>query len=53
MNFNDDYVQPIKSQAKLINRSRYTPKTEVIGRGQYCSYNEWLRLGYQVKKGES
>jgi len=52
INFNDDYVQPRKPQAKLINRSRYTPKNEVIGRGQCYSYNQWLRLGYQVKKGE-
>jgi hypothetical protein len=39
VNINDGYVQPRKPQAKLINRSFYTPKTEVIGRGQCCSYN--------------
>ena len=53
LNFNDvpkiidhkGYVSTRKHQAKLINRSRYTPKTEVVGRGQFCSYDEWLRLG--------
>jgi len=49
---NKGYVPTRKHQAKLVNRSRYNSKTKVIGSGQYCSYNEWLRLGYQVKKGE-
>jgi hypothetical protein len=45
---NKGYVPTRKHQAKLVNRSRYNPKNEVIDSGQYCSYDEWLRLGYQV-----
>ena len=52
INFNDDYIPPRKHKAQLINSSRYTPKNEFIDSEQYCSYDEWQRLGYQVRKGE-